>query len=256
MGSHKQSVRWWGHGRCQHCHSFSACTFARAELRCVALGWTRLFVASSRVKESSWSYTSVYHKHGKRGDGWRTGRGQRMMPVDLPSSSHSDPSSSALWQSLTPLREVSTTSSLRRKPPPTASSTPLARAQDLVRWFRLRWSSAVSALSPNADSSLDHRQRVHPTRSLPGTKSTHPALLSLETGTDRVHDSKIYCSVNSGGRAEKEPQQRNLWLNILICLFLLFHCSVCTAEANNSCRKTREKRVFPSFHNCWWKFIE
>lgn len=42
--------------------------------------------------------------------------------------------------------------------------------------------------------------------------------------------------------AEKEHWERNLRPNILICLFLLFHCRVYNGEAKNSCRKIRGKK--------------
>lgn len=52
------------------------------------------------------------------------------------------------------LGEISTSSSPHRKLSPTGISTPLAQGQDIYRWFRLRWSSAAPAPSPDGAFSL------------------------------------------------------------------------------------------------------
>ena len=76
-----------------------------------------------------------------------------MTPVNL-LCSHSDLNSSALWWSISLLWEISTASSPYRKLSSTATSTLLAQVWETFRWFRLRWSWAAPALSPDGDFSL------------------------------------------------------------------------------------------------------
>lgn len=59
--------------------------------------------------------------------------------------------------------------------------------------------------------------RVHPAQTVTGSKSTRAAALPLEMGTDWVHDSKIYCSVNSRERTlGKKPLAEYLDLPLSI----------------------------------------
>lgn len=186
--------------------------------------WAGCLVASPRVNLSSWSCTNAYYEHGKRHDGWGTGRGHGMILGSL--SFSTSPDGASHFKGRWAPHPLCTENYHPQAPCWNRTKTFLGDsgsggAQQLQP-YPLMMLSAFPRVLQSLDLLPQRGWRVHPAQTVTGSKSTRAAPLPLEMGTDWVHDSKIYCSVT----AEKEHWERNLWPNILICLFLLFRCRV------------------------------